>query len=71
LALLHEDRKELFIVPEQIPEHTEGSTAINFMKNIVGLKSLFILFKEEIFEMVEEVLDSQEYGHLRLTFLPI
>lgn len=70
-GLFQEDRQELYIKPEKIPEDMETSTAVSFMQYTVGLINVFNLLKEEIYELVEDVLDKQEFGHLRFTFLPI
>lgn len=66
-----ENRKTLMIVSDQRPKGMEISAAISFMQHAIGLKNLFNLFKEEIFKMVKDALDSPEYAHLRFVFLPI
>jgi hypothetical protein len=70
-GVFEEDSQKLMITSEQRPEEMEVSTAISFMQYTVGLKNVFNLFKEEIFEMVQDTLDDQQYAHLRYIFLPI
>ena len=70
-GLYREERKELYIKPEQVPEVMEISTAISFMQYTVGLVNLFNLFKEDIFLMLESQLEKPEFVHLRFVFLSI
>jgi hypothetical protein len=70
-GIFEESNQKLMVKSEQRPEGMDVSAAISFMQYTVGLKNVFNLFKEEIFEMVQDILDNPEYAHLRYVFLPI
>jgi hypothetical protein len=70
-ALFVDEKRDLRIKTVNIPEEMSDEAATGFILHGVGLRNLFNLFKEEIFEMLELELDKDEYAHLRFVFLPI
>lgn len=70
-GLFEENRQELRIISEERPDGMEILSVIRFMQYNVGLKNIFNLFKEEIFEMVQDTLDDNAYAHLRYVLLPL
>lgn len=66
------EREETFYLDcEYEPIDMDKSTALFLVQELVGLRNVFNLFKEEIYEMLQAELDKFEYAHLRFVFLPV
>jgi len=72
LSCLFQDDKEevLFVKCNQRPEGMEESAAL-FLYDLIGARTVFNLFKEEIHDMLEPELQRHEYSYLRFVLLPV